>query len=1362
MGAVYRARDEATARLVALKTLETADARSTRLFEREYHTLASLRHPRVIEVYEFGISAQGQRFYTMELLAGSDLSKQAPLPWREACGYLRDVATCLALLHARRLLHRDVSPRNVRLDADGRAKLLDFGALGDFGLPRELVGTPPYMPMEAVLRLPLDQRSDLFSLGATLYYALTKRTPFMVRGLEDIEVAHRTAPAPPSHFAAEVPEALDRLVLALLNVTPTKRPSSAAEVIDRLAAIASLDAEPLTGLAESHLLSSALVGRAREKQQLEQHVQRALRGEGSVVILDGASGMGCTRLASELSIDARIAGLTSLRIDALAHPEPGGTLRALCRALLEAAPLEAAASLPAYVGVLGQAFAELKGHARQVGAAPQVPREPAERKTLVQRTFLSWLLDVCAARPLLVAVDDAHAVDLDSAGVLVLIAHVAPRARLLLAVTLERDAPAPIPIQQLARVAARIRLRSLTRDEIDGLIASVFGDVPHRARLSQWLVAAGGGNPGHSLALLKQLVDRELIRYVDGAWSLPSTLPEQELPNGLDEVLRARVETLAPDVRRLARMFALHRGALPLRTCIELAPDHSAAQILAALDQLVVHEILVRSEDAYRFGREATRARLVGDATPQDVARSHAALARALMKTRPELFDSSLGSMSTQDLGLLLRTGSHLERGGEEIIGRELMYRAAIELTMRGDGLSEAVPALEAAIAEYRAQGRPRLESAPLLVPLTLAGTYNDFRLSYRYGFETLDLLLELSGLRLADRLKRVFGGRVALALGLAAGFLRFPFLKLASATTNFREVMLGVLGIGTALLGTCSVLLDKERAQRVADRLDILKYFPEGHAVRWVHTFQQALLEVTLGDTSAGCEKAQRVFDALRDQRQVSGIREEVRLQLQVGCLTPLSVAYGLRVDGKVHAVFDALDSLHTSVSRQIAAGSRAAYHGHRGERAQFIVYHDEMDMLASQAGSTWREDIGTPRQMWSTYVLWEDVLGLKRAAQDLDPLAKELPSIRRLRDVTRACYLCERGLYNRALSEYRDVFEEAILEPGLQGARYAGAYARILRMAGEPSRAKAVCERALAGLSAANREFKVAIFGAELELLMSTAALGALDEAADKIERLLESQRGHDNPLLHGLSHKARAQVALMQRDDAVFKKHLDEMESWFRGTDNPALIAQAQRLLEQAKLAGVLQAGRPPQPTAATEAPELAQITVAFEACRGPAERLCAAIDLILATTGAERGYLYLLEPTGLRFAAPLVGAEPPESLKKALESRIERLRRDRSDTISMSPFEVSAHEADPDPLLGGRTKIEYTSLLLTVPREVDIIVVGAIVVVPAQQPLTPPDPVLVESIARAIYAAGDVRTVYLDARESSVTIRARRTR
>jgi eukaryotic-like serine/threonine-protein kinase len=116
MGVVYRVFDQVVGEARALKRISAegaADAIAIQAFEREYHVLASLEHPRIIRVFDFGVDDVGP-YYTMELLEGQDMRQAAPLPFKKACLYLRDVATSLALLHARRLIHRDLSPNNVR------------------------------------------------------------------------------------------------------------------------------------------------------------------------------------------------------------------------------------------------------------------------------------------------------------------------------------------------------------------------------------------------------------------------------------------------------------------------------------------------------------------------------------------------------------------------------------------------------------------------------------------------------------------------------------------------------------------------------------------------------------------------------------------------------------------------------------------------------------------------------------------------------------------------------------------------------------------------------------------------------------------------------------------------------------------------------------------------------------------------------------------------------------------------------------------------------------------------------------------------------------------------------------------------
>src|SRR5205823_1724687 len=125
MGTVYRVRDEAAGRTLALKQLTmqpdttSEDAVAAELrFRREFHTMVSLVHPRIVDVFDYGVD-RGIPYYTMELLDGQDVADLERVAARQACALLRDVASALAFLHARRLLHRDLAPRNVRCTSTG-------------------------------------------------------------------------------------------------------------------------------------------------------------------------------------------------------------------------------------------------------------------------------------------------------------------------------------------------------------------------------------------------------------------------------------------------------------------------------------------------------------------------------------------------------------------------------------------------------------------------------------------------------------------------------------------------------------------------------------------------------------------------------------------------------------------------------------------------------------------------------------------------------------------------------------------------------------------------------------------------------------------------------------------------------------------------------------------------------------------------------------------------------------------------------------------------------------------------------------------------------------------------------------------
>ncbi len=1293
MGTVYRAFDLSRQKPVAFKRIrERLRARPviTALFQREYHTLAQLRHPRIIEVFEYGVDAEGP-YYTMELLDGEDLHALSPLPYKRACLYLRDVASSLALLHTRRLLHRDLSPRNVRLTGDGHCKLLDFGSMAAFGVGAEIAGTPPLVPPEALRGASLDHRSDLYALGSLAYWLLTRRYAYRAKRLEDLPGLWTTPPPRVSMLVEAVPPELDELVMSLINLDPACRPSSAAEVIERLNGIAELQPEPQIEAAYSYLLISPLIGRADEMKSIAARLAAVMQGRGCSVLIDGESAVGRSRLLSELSLQAQLMGARVISVAARSHREPYGVARAMLLALLQAAPSDAGAALKPYLSLLGHIVPEL-----EVKELTRLPQDAGEGRAAMQSALHSVFLRLAKQRPLVVLVDDLHRADENSAVLVNGLARDADDHALMLITTVQSGAKraSKISLRSLRSVSTRVRLRSLTAPETEELIRSLFGRVVRSERLANRIFQITSGNPGLCLELARYLVDRKVVRYVDGIWVLPTEIREEELPRSIAEAVDARAGELSQSARFFAEALCVHRGSLAVETCLELAGPGDRQLVFAALDELGSAGVLITSGSGYAFAQESFREGLLRLMPEMKRAEAHLRLGRTLMQTKA-------GRPEQQ-----LEAGWHLIHGGDDTRGADLLARSAPRLALNGIALGAAVRALEAALEVYEKQKRPLADRLRLRSALVHASYFYDYRLADRYGDSVVEPLYRFSGLALAERLNPVFGRRIALYLGMAVAAIRHLFAPRSRRGPGVVRSLVYLLRSLTTLLGVRALSLDVNSVVRLFRFTDPLLGFGPRHMARVLRLFCEAITLQLLGRESEQRQACLSALEVLRDPTGSREATEHERKGLLGGVLLSLGINESYRDDTRALEVASELEAVGTNLGLVYAHQVRMMYHLMRGEQELAEEQRRKVERHAVQGGTTWQVEFWSTPVEGLISIATYDVVYQKRVLEVLGRLSKAVPSLKLYLEMTRAGHLYFRGMYPEAI-QLSGRLTETVKPRGYIG--WATPYATLamaLNRSGEHRGAEQVCSQALASVSPENRSYVSMYLTLEVELAYAEAGLGKKEKAFERIEELLARHRPHAQPLTMSTICYAAAQMALLVMDDETFAFYIQETRRWSARTRNPALLAEIERLADQGARAGLtaplLEAADDEEIRTDVQPGQVAAVDSRALPADQPQEQLAArALHMLVQRANGIGGHLFVFQDGVPRLAASLHLGPPSIVLQERIESLLDSWQaeaRSAQTTIS-SVIPSSERSISSVAPVGG--ELRFRVELLTVP-------------------------------------------------------------
>jgi len=315
MAAVWRAHDSELERTVAVKILGR-DADRAR-FEREGRAAASLAHPNICQLYDYGESERGP-YMVLEYLPGGTLEDRLvpgrPLEDAETERIATELASGLAHAHVRGLVHRDLKPANVLFDGEGRAKIADFGIarMGGAGTLTEagtVLGTAAYISPEQATGEQAGPASDVYSFGVILFRMLAGRLPFESDSAMGLVAMHRDRPAPPvSAFRRDAPEQLEGLAVACLAKDPADRPADGSALLEEL------EGAPTAGGLETQVLPAAAIARRVSAGRRRRGLPLVLAAVGLLLAAGAALAVIATQSSDTSAPAVATTGRTSLTL----------------------------------------------------------------------------------------------------------------------------------------------------------------------------------------------------------------------------------------------------------------------------------------------------------------------------------------------------------------------------------------------------------------------------------------------------------------------------------------------------------------------------------------------------------------------------------------------------------------------------------------------------------------------------------------------------------------------------------------------------------------------------------------------------------------------------------------------------------------------------------------------------------------------------------------------------------------------------------------------------------------------------------------------------------------------------------------
>jgi hypothetical protein len=822
---------------------------------------------------------------------------------------------------------------------------------------------------------------------------------------------------------------------------------------------------------------------------------------------------------------------------------------------------------------------------------------------------------VAKERPLVVAVDDLHAIDFPSASLVALLAREAASTPLIVLASLpsEERRHRSKAIELLEAHSRSVQLGPLSIHRTERLLQSLFGEVANLQLAARSLHAISKGLPRDVMQLAQHLVDSGTVRYESGAWVLPNRFDEGVLPADMAQARRAKIDSLSSSARTIAQAMVLApEGLYTFDECVMLSGDEDPAGVMRNLDELIGAELVLLSSKNYSLTGQGWREALRQSFDQKAGKALHARMARVFERRGGEDF----------------RVAEHLLAAGDDDRGLDVLIHFSDVSHQQTSTSMEAFTRLIQSLPEHwlevydhalelcHARGRSEKDKLHLCIRVigVLSQLSND---GGKYFAPLFARLRNDSGLDFYDAADPSMDPRARLETSLGRAGARWAAPDHGGALYD-PKTAIALLGRAVAAAaGNVSSCLAVDLFKMTPP---LAPFAPLAPAL----TAWQTLIDGLGARITAQVERARTIYVAQLARLAApdrAGLDETYQKTQELGLALVLGTAeaaMGLESSLERARVLES-SPLHDVNATRI----RMLHHLWQGDLVEAERLRAEAEILTvERARRQTNEGAHLLRELLA-HALAEDLMRVKRTLVAMEPLAAGAAGWRPALHWARAEYERIRGNLTMALAE---------IEAALRSMDPAGhpiwpnavaAHVKILLGLDRLDEVRARAEAYL--VEASERGIGYERNYVRMSLAIALARLGAGDEAIRHCETVLETFESLGTRGMNiGLAHETRARVALELADKEAFARFAALTANHFKMGGSAALAAKYERLVREAKrrdeIAGVAAPSREDGPSATESVVRL------FETCNTQEERMAGALTLLLQCTDTTEGVLF----------------------------------------------------------------------------------------------------------------------------------------